>query len=357
MRPPGTNSHQLKILDRIYGRAADDLAGLLGGSDFQRGKSAKLLKQVNLLSRRLGTESDQWVVGNVAEQYRQGAAFSDKDLLRIGVDLPIGELGGDFLKINEGAVDAFATQLARDMAGANQNLTQRAKRIISRTSQKVLADPSLSEVIARGLVSGGSVNNIGRSLRKRLAEGGRELLESGQMTEAELLEIADFEAGYIQTGKARMKITKYCNLVAHYQLREAVTHATKQRLTEQGRELGDDMMFDLVVIVGPISGDFCDFYVGKIFSISGRHPDYPPLDSIPGGGPPFHPNCTHNIAPFVDRLASAREKERGRINPKFLGIDGRAAQKSYGGQDRIFAARRKITGQNEASSVAEPVAP
>lgn len=59
--------------------------------------------------------------------------------------------------------------------------------------------------------------------------------------------------------------------------------------------------YDLVQIsTNPSTvGDFCDLYRGKVFSISGEHPFYPPLSSAPNGGTPFHPWCKHVMWPYT----------------------------------------------------------
>lgn len=310
MPAPPPSPAQLDILTRIYGSAARDLAGLLGSTAFQRGKASVLLAQVEQISARLGRRSDQWVSGQVADHVEAGARAVDRDLDRAGVDLADGSLSlaGDFLRVNTGAVNALTTQMARDLAGANQQLADSGRRIIRRTSQMVLSDPQVSEVIAKGLVSGGSVANIAKALRTRLGEGGRELLDSGRMTEAQLAEVADFAGGYIQAGAKRMSIRRYAWMVADTQLREAVTYATVQRLTEAGEQFEDPDLFDLVQVMGR-SGEcpVCDELVGNVFSISGRSADYPPLSDV-GGGPPFHPRCTHNLAPYMGPRGDKRRR-------------------------------------------------
>src|SRR5207248_2252057 len=34
---------------------------------------------------------------------------------------------------------------------------------------------------------------------------------------------------------------------------------------------------------------------------------YPAYASLPGGGPPFHPNCSKSTAPFIEALASKEQ--------------------------------------------------
>jgi hypothetical protein len=117
--------------------------------------------------------------------------------------------------------------------------------------------------------------------------------------------------------------------------------------------MGDPDMFDLILVVGKISGDECDFYVNKVFSISGRSSEYPSCVEMPGGGPPFHPHCTHTIAPFIPRFASPRELERGKINEMFLGISISDAAALYAGKDRVYAARRAAAPPGETTSRAD----
>jgi len=360
---PVPSQSDLAVLSRIYRKGAGDLSALLTtGTDFQKGRAGVLLKQLNAISGRLGLASDKWVSAEVEKLYGDTGPVVTRELNRLGIpigqDTPRDVIRDQFLKVNEDAVNSFARQLGSDLAGANAQLRDDGRRIISKTSQMVMADPALSEVIAQGLVSGGNLNKIGKALRTRLAEGGQELLDSGAMSEADLKKIVDFDAGVIQAGKRQMDIVDYTNMVASFQLREAVVDATKNSMQWAADEFGGDPdLFDLVQVMGPISGDVCDFYVGKVFSLSGRSSQYPPLASIPRGGPPFHPHCTHNIAPFFLETATPRERERGEINPKFLDIDLAQGQKLYMGNDRLFAARREPAPQDSRSSVPDPQKP
>ena len=47
----------------------------------------------------------------------------------------------------------------------------------------------------------------------------------------------------------------------------------------------------------------CHPYERKVFSISGTHPDFPPLERRP----PIHPQCAHILVSYVEEIA----KERG----------------------------------------------
>jgi len=351
---------ELAVLGRLMDAGRAELTALLAGSDFQRGKAAGLLRQIDDIEQRLVRQAAEYSTRQTARYYARAAEAADADIRAIGVDLADGSLavGGEFARINERAVREFARQLAGDLSGMARSMTGQARRLIVGTSQRLLADAELSELVGRGLVSGGSLNSISRALANRLTDAGRAALASGKLSASALTDLADLQAGYIQAGKRRMPLRKYSQMVAHFQIRTAVTDAVDRRLTDAGRALGDEDLFDLVVILGPISGDWCDFYVNKVFSRSGRSGEYPPLSSIPNGGPPFHPNCTHSLAPFVPSLATARQRLAGKLNEKFIGIDGRSAHKKFNGIERAYAARRQrglkdIHGRDVPSTRAE----
>lgn len=90
--------------------------------------------------------------------------------------------------------------------------------------------------------------------------------------------------------------------LAFFERRRANTDEALERLRSTGERFGDPYKFDLVKIVGPkTTCEICSKHVGQVYSISGTNPNYPPLDLI-DGVPPFHPNCCHNLAPFIEEL-------------------------------------------------------
>ncbi len=83
-----------------------------------------------------------------------------------------------------------------------------------------------------------------------------------------------------------------------------MTKGTINRLREHGLRLAQ--------VSAHNAADFCIYYEGAVVCIEGEHPVYPPISAI-NGGPPFHPNCVHVLTPFVERLATEREKDAGRL--------------------------------------------
>jgi len=95
-----------------------------------------------------------------------------------------------------------------------------------------------------------------------------------------------------------------------YQRRLSQTQETIRRLEVWGQEADDPMAFDLVVVTGPKDAcPVCSAIVEKIFSISGKRSDYPPLSTLKGG-PPLHPGCVHNLAPYAEAFHKWEEERR-----------------------------------------------
>jgi hypothetical protein len=116
----------------------------------------------------------------------------------------------------------------------------------------------------------------------------------------------------------------YAEMVARTKTREASVDARHERLSELG--------LDLVAIVGRISKNFCTAFLGQVFSLSGNSDKYPAYSSLPGGGPPFHPNCSKSTRPFVEELASDKQLDQADgldDADKLLGMDATQAQRAF----------------------------
>lgn len=88
-------------------------------------------------------------------------------------------------------------------------------------------------------------------------------------------------------------LANYAAMAARTTAREAHTLGTTMRLAENG--------LDLVQVSEHVQDerDVCTPHEGKIYSISGAHPTYPPAT---GNLPPYHPNCRHVVTPYVEEF-------------------------------------------------------
>ena len=112
----------------------------------------------------------------------------------------------------------------------------------------------------------------------------------------------------VQVGKIRMNVRDYSRLVARTQMREAHTIGTIARLQQNSV---DHVQISQHAQDEP---DECTPWAGNVYYIGdGEDPaGFPRLDTVVGGGPPFHPNCEHVLIPYVIdfKTADAVEKDK-----------------------------------------------
>ncbi len=202
-----------------------------------------------------------------------------------GADL----LRPSFTLIDPRTIQVIARDTFADLARAADTTATAAGRTLRAMASNGLTVREVNDLIARGVIDGKTGAPI-RELRERLKQ-----------IHGERITIIDrngdpmsFEPGY------------YAKMVVHTRTREATERGRHERFAEEG--------VDLVTIVGRVSNNFCTAYLGKVFSLSGRHPTYPPISSLPDG-PPFHPNCSKSTAAFIEELESPENLERGQTDP------------------------------------------
>lgn len=209
-------------------------------------------------------------------------------------------------------------QYKRSLALINQRV--KAMKSIVNTAKKSLADllaTSASTNIVYGLYSSAAEAFIGSSLAGRAAIRDLFLMtqqalvdeslvnvavatgfEMGDLREAKKLLTAVFkspqwkmieENQFIRAGKFRYKPSYYAELVARTKFHQAHSQASLVQANNYGTDLVQISSHNTTT---PI----CIPYEGEIYSISGRHPVFPPLPDIP----PFHPNCLHLMYPTFE---------------------------------------------------------
>lgn len=124
-------------------------------------------------------------------------------------------------------------------------------------------------------------------------------------------------------GKSAKPIT--FSLPYYVALSAQVAMVSSQTAAAKARAQSDGMDLVRVTDNPSLIGDYCDAYRGRVFSVSGTHPKYPPLASTPSGGPPFHPWCTHTLTPVTDGEASGLENAL--VDSEFLLEPGESAKR------------------------------
>jgi hypothetical protein len=315
----GAPRDQTAILASIFVDAQKRMAEMVlkpkgttqGAREFRQARAASQIAQVDQILRQLKQGTASWLQqdASLKKPVREARQLADRQAEEAGVRVE-SALSGSFDQVDVRTAAVFASQIAADLAGpdgAAERMADRTKRVLRQTAQVGLDESQINRILAGGVIEGKPVETI-RRLRDEL-----KAVHGGTVT------ITD------KNGDPReFEVGRYAEMVARTQTRQATVTARHERLGELG--------LNLVVIVGRVSPYFCTAFLGQAFSLSGRHPKYPPYGSLPGGGPPFHPNCSKSTRPFVEELAEPQQladAEPLEDTRKLLGMDTSRAQRSF----------------------------
>lgn len=277
---------------------------------FRSGRAAAQAAQIDAILLRLKGLTGAWLSqdNTLLAAVHAARQLADRQAREAGVRVEPA-IPGSFDAVDERTAAVFARDAAGDLYAAADGVGERAKRLLRQTGQMGLDEARINAVLAGGAIEGVPALTI-----RRLRE-----------------ELRAVHGGAVEVNGRNFKVGYYASMVARTKTREATVTARHERLGELG--------LDLVAIVGRVSDSFCTAFLGQVFSLSGKHPSYPPYASLPGGGPPFHPNCSKSTRPFVEALASGEQKRDARLledSRALLGRSATEAQRSY--KKALFAA-------------------
>jgi len=209
--------------------------------------------------------------------------------------------------IHQEAIQVLVNELQDDLLDTTTRLQRGLRRVVQRTSLAAAQDRAVTESVAKGILEGKGRRVVAREIRDNI-----------------LKEYAD--KPLIINGRT-YNVQSYADMVARTKTAEAQTAGTVNRIVESGH--------DLAMVTSHGAPDACSLYEGKVVSLSGTSEKYPSIDSLPRGGPPFHPNCKHGLAPYVEELASGAEKRQA------VGIPKSALNKPYNEVEKAHNQQRK----------------
>jgi hypothetical protein len=296
---------EIDSLAALYRNAAAEMLDVLADAaalSGQRARAAALLHQYQVILANMDDEAAAWIELNIPRAYGAGLEFVDgclDDIRRAGVNLR--EITGRVSARPESAVFAQAhREAARAITEAMLSTMEKAAVQIGRRVDDVFRREGMLAV-ARGIAEGRTRAEVSRALEKRLLELGR--------------------PDFVDKLGRHWPLDRYAEMVARTTTREAMTQGTIQRLREHGIQRAQ--------VSAHRCADFCVFYENAIVSIGEKpHPVYPPISAI-NGGPPFHPRCVHALTPFVERLATEKERRAGVLSPEVPGRSPAELQRRY----------------------------
>lgn len=310
----------------LYSAAADDVNRLAGrallelaenperrASLFREVRAAQLTNEIQARLDRLNSQSRVLVDGPLKNSINKAIARGDEELAKIGLplDATTPGSGASFALVSGEAVEVIAEdtiarksgQIADALGAGMDTHAENAGTIFKSlsasliTSRDVQGEAKVNSAIARGLITGDPVITD-RAIRELFAEDSDDVKRVRKLGNKQIV-----------VGKATMNVRQYAMTVTRTRMREATVEARHRRLSSRGS--------NLVQITGRNSSNFCTGFLGLVCSI-GPAPEIDgltviQLSSLPGGGPPFHPNCSKGTAPYIHELVSkARQAQAQR---------------------------------------------
>lgn len=304
------NQTLARAIARLADAAPDSREAYTAGQ--QTIRAAQMQAEIDGILRRLGRTSSG-LDEATATAVRRAIAEGESQLRELGLK-PTERIGGvagpSFGLVDRGAVEAIAadtvakasSDIAGSMARALQHQGRAAGDLFRRLSQATLADgrsllteSATNRAIARGLITGNPREALG-AMREIFRDPNAPEVESYRRLGNKIIAV----------GAADMSVRAYASLVVRTRTREATIAARHERLGASG--------ISLVQISGRVSENFCTAFIGLVCSLSGAQVidgvRYPSIGDLPGGGPPFHPNCTKGTAAYVPDLVSDGRSRR-----------------------------------------------
>lgn len=258
----------------------NDPAGRTSGSkDFRRARAASQLDQLRRLAASIDQQAADWIGRRYPQLFQEAYARADQLAAEAGVRVD-NILVGDFNLVDSPSLGVFARDTLIDLRKSSGGIVVTADRVLRATADNGLTQSQINAILATGVAEGTPAATT-RAIRDELI----------RVNEGKVIEI---------NGR-HYQAQNYADMVVRTKTREAVVTARTERFSGLG--------IDLVAITGRLSDNFCTAFLGQVYSISGKHPTYPPLSSLPGGGPPFHPNCSKGVRPYIEDLATPGQQK------------------------------------------------
>ena len=265
-----------------------------------------LIRDIQEIVRTLDEYTYDWLVANVPLAYEVGSESAIMKLAQYGMPNISASFGG----VHQSAVRAIVADTFQSVAGATKMMEQ--------TLIRTLRDSSKG-IFQAGMVTGETRKRLTKELMLDLAGKGFTMFEDKHGRYIKLRDYINFIAedswiGFIDKAGRKWDLRNYSEMLTRTKVAESVSRGTENRLVENG--------LDLVMITSHNAPDWCIFYEGKVFSISGTSKEYPPLSDAPNGGTPFHPRCKHKETPFVEKFEEEETINRAKdLDEKYLGLN------------------------------------
>jgi hypothetical protein len=275
-------------LIEIYRKAQDSLIKIIAEKEARGNVTAfqrSLLRQVGVQLQELNKQAEEWVDEVIPEYYGEGVKQASAALESMGLNGGSYEM---FAGLHNSALKIIARNTVQDLLDANSFVGRQIEDALRQAGLDAISDK-----ISTGKTVVQCKNNLVRTLIDQGLDGIRD-----------------------KRGR-RISLDSYAQTVARSTTREATNRATLNQLTSLG--------YDLVQMTSHKSScPVCAPLEGRVYSISGKTPGYPPLSmAYTGPHANIHVNCRHVLTPYIPEFANDPEGDKAFSNRSF-DIDPRA---------------------------------
>lgn len=307
---------QIAAAARMYEESERRLKAILASATatrYQKARTRILLAQVERELAALESGTSDWLNAHLTGFYEDGRRLAAGAYRQ---DLPV------FTQINRATVMALAADLARDNGDALAGSARLYSDVFTRTQQAVVAEAQIQEAIAAGQLEGLGPQRLAQRIVTTLRDGATARLK-GYLPDDLRQNMADVASGksiviMCRDGvERRYQLRSYGETVA----RSASRMAASAGVEDATRAFGGDLV-QISVHFGACP--ICIPIQGKVYSLSGRSPDFPPLTAEVT--PPIHPRCAHVLmgAPvefmqargIYDRLAEFSRNDQAAVGTR-----------------------------------------
>jgi hypothetical protein len=236
----------------------------------------KVRREMDLMYAKMSKVFDSWAKKEIPAQYRRSLSMisarieANKSIIntaRRGLLATVDSALSQKISINLYA-SAFDSFLGAAAAG------RRSMYRLTRLTQQTLLNESLIDITVAQGIELGNLRKAARSFTGQLW---------GRLWE-------DVEnKHFVQAGRYKYKPGYYAELVTRTKFHEAQSEAALVEAANYSTDL-------VQVSTHNTSTKICVPFEGRIFSISGKDPRFPPLSDVP----PYHPNCLHLLFPTFE---------------------------------------------------------
>jgi hypothetical protein len=328
--PGGAPVSILEEVTRIYAAAVEDNTKAIGraivrlsadaessGGQFQLERARAVEREMMARIVRLDAQLRTPLSNGVLEAIDRGSQETEREARRFGLLGDSSSVGTGISNATVGINDRTVQLLATDAVAAMTSRLSQAAR------DQMGASVRLFREVAAGSVLSSNEAGINRAIGQAIVTGNP---REGQRALRELFRDPNSDAALTYRKLGNRQITvggwtgptrAYASTLFRTRSREVSVLAKHER----ARELG----VETFQITGRVSENFCTRFIGIVYTLGSTAgggaglPDYViSASDLPGGPPPFHPNCSKSsVLYIVGLVGGSREGNAVRARAAF----------------------------------------